>query len=210
MVPKMVRKGTNKLMLLNVIFITAMLSANIMATKLFSLKGIAMPAGVLAYPITFLMTDVINEVFGKRQANRTIKYGLWANILMTTLLSISIKLPPFMHWDNQDAYKLVLGSVPRVMGAGLLTYLISQSLDVRLFNALKIRHNGKRLWIRNNISTIVSQLVDSFLFIFLAFYGTISLNSLVSTALLQFGVKVILALIDTPFCYWLVRWAERD
>ena len=210
MVPKMVRKGTNKLMLLNVVFITAMLSANIMATKLFSLKGIAMPAGVLAYPITFLMTDVINEVFGKRQANRTVKYGFWANILMTTLLSISIKLPPFMHWDNQDAYKLVLGSVPRVMGAGLLTYLISQSLDVRLFNALKIRHNGKRLWIRNNISTIVSQLVDSFLFIFLAFYGTMPLNNLVSTALLQFGVKVILALIDTPFCYWLVRWAERD
>ena len=210
MVPKMVRKGTNKLMLLNVIFITAMLSANIMATKLFSLKGIAMPAGVLAYPITFLMTDVINEVFGKRQANRTVKYGFWANILMTTLLSISIKLPPFMHWGNQDAYKLVLGSVPRVMGAGLLTYLISQSLDVRLFNALKIRHNGKRLWIRNNISTIVSQLVDSFLFIFLAFYGTMPLNNLVSTALLQFGVKVILALIDTPFCYWLVRWAERD
>ena len=210
MVPKMVRKGTNKLMLLNVVFITAMLSANIMATKLFSLKGIAMPAGVLAYPITFLMTDVINEVFGKSQANRTVKYGFWANILMTTLLSISIKLPPFMHWDNQDAYKLVLGSVPRVMGAGLLTYLISQSLDVKLFNILKVRHNGKHLWIRNNISTIVSQLVDSFLFIFLAFYGTMPLNNLVSTALLQFGVKVILALIDTPFCYWLVRWAERD
>jgi uncharacterized integral membrane protein (TIGR00697 family) len=206
----MIRKGTSKLILLNVIFTTAMLSANIMATKLFSLRGIAMPAGVLAYPITFLMTDVINEVFGKRQANRTVKYGFWANILMTTLLSISIKLPPFIYWENQEAYKLVLGSVPRIMGAGLLTYLISQSLDVKLFNILKVRHNGKHLWIRNNVSTIISQLVDSFLFIFLAFYGTISLNSLVSTALLQFGVKAILALIDTPFCYWLVRWAERD
>ena len=129
---------------------------------------------------------------------------------MILLLSISIKLPPFEFWENQEAYKSVLGSVPRIVIAGLITYMISQTLDVKLFNMLKIRHHGKHLWIRNNVSTIISQLVDSFLFILLAFYGTMTLNNIVSTALAQFGVKVILALLDTPFCYWLVNWAERD
>lgn len=198
-----------KLNFLNMLFITATLASGVMATKLFNLFGIAMPAGVIVFPITFLVTDVINEVWGKNEANNTVKLGFISNVLFTLFIYISIILPPFKFWELQTEFETVLGSVPRITLAGLITFAISQTLDVHIFHKLKVKHDGKKLYIRNNVSTITSQLVDSFTFIFLAFVGTIPLLEIFKTAFIQWTVKVVLALLDTPFCYAMVRWAKK-
>ena len=198
-----------KLNFLNMLFITAVLASSIMATKLFNLFGMALPAAVIVFPITFLVTDVINEVWGKNEANNTVKLGFISNVLFTLFIYISIILPPFKFWELQTEFETVLGSVPRITLAGLITFVISQTLDVHIFHKLKIKHDDKKLYIRNNVSTITSQLVDSFTFIFIAFVGTIPLLEIFKTAFIQWSVKVVLALLDTPFCYAMVRWAKE-
>lgn len=198
-----------KLNFLNMLFITAVVASNIMATKLFNLFGIAMPAGVIIFPITFLVTDVINEVWGKNEANNTVKLGFISNLLFTLFIYIAIILPPFKFWELQSEFETVLGSVPRITFAGLATFIVSQTLDVHIFHKLKIKHDGKKLYIRNNVSTITAQLVDSFTFIFIAFVGTMPLLEIFKTAFTQWSVKIVLALLDTPFCYAMVKWAKR-
>lgn len=198
-----------KLNFLNMLFITAVLASSVITTKLFNLFGIAMPAGVIVFPITFLVTDVINEVWGKNEANNTVKLGFISNVLFTLFIYISIILPPFKFWELQTEFETVLGSVPRITLAGLASFIVSQTLDVHIFHKLKIKHDGKKLYIRNNVSTITSQLVDSFTFIFLAFVGTIPLLEIFKTAFIQWAVKAVLALLDTPFCYAMVRWAKE-
>ncbi len=198
-----------KLNFLNMLFITAVVASNIMATKLFNLFGIAMPAGVIVFPISFLVTDVINEVWGKNEANNTVKLGFISNLLFTLFIYISIILPPFKFWELQTEFKMVLGSVPRITFAGLASFIVSQTLDVNTFHKLKVKHDGKKLWIRNNVSTITSQLVDSFLFIFIAFAGTMPFLEILKTVFMQWLVKAVLALLDTPFCYAMVRWAKE-
>lgn len=198
-----------KLNFLNMLFITAVLASSVITTKLFNLFGIAMPAGVIVFPITFLVTDVINEVWGKNEANNTVKLGFISNVLFTLFIYISIILPPFKFWELQTEFETVLGSVPRITLAGLASFIVSQTLDVHIFHKLKIKHDGKKLYIRNNVSTITSQLVDSFTFIFLAFVGTIPLLEIFKTAFIQWTVKAVLALLDTPFCYAMVRWAKE-
>lgn len=198
-----------KLNFLNMLFITAVLASSIMATKLFNLFGMALPAAVIVFPITFLVTDVINEVWGKNEANNTVKLGFISNLLFTLFIYIAIILPPFKFWELQTEFKMVLSSVPRVTLAGLASFIVSQTLDVHIFHKLKIKHDGKKLYIRNNVSTITSQLVDSFTFIFLAFVGTMPLLEILKTTLMQWSVKFVLALLDTPFCYAMVRWAKK-
>lgn len=202
-------KRRDKLIALNMFFIASIISANVMATKLFSLFGTAMPAGVIAFPISFLVTDVINEVWGKEEASLTVKLGFLANIISMILISISIKLPPFEFWEMQEAYSGLLGSMPRITLAGFVAYIFSNAIDVNIFDALKKKHNGEKLWIRNNVSTIIAQVADSFIFIFVAFYGVMPVKELVVTALLQLAVKSVLALLDTPFCYLGVRWVRK-
>lgn len=198
-----------KLNFLNMLSITAVLASSIMSTKLFNLFGIAMPAAVIVFPISFLVTDVINEVWGKNEANNTVKLGFISNLLFTLFISIAIILPPFKFWELQTEFKMVLGSVPRITLAGLASFIVSQTLDVHIFHKLKIKHGGKKLYIRTNVSTIIAQLVDSFAFIFAAFVGTIPLLEIFKTAFIQWSVKVVLALLDTPFCYAVVRWAKE-
>lgn len=198
-----------KLNFLNMLFITAVVASNIMATKLFSLFGMAMPAGVIVFPISFLVTDVINEVWGKNEANNTVKLGFISNLLFTLFVYIAIILPPFKFWELQTEFKMVLSSVPRITLAGLASFIVSQTLDVHIFHKLKVKHDGKKLWIRNNVSTITSQLIDSFLFIFIAFVGTMPLLEILKTTFMQWLVKAVLALLDTPFCYAMVRWSKE-
>lgn len=197
---------TTKLFILIATFVTAILAANIMAVKLFSFFGLALTAGILAYPVTFLMTDVIGEVWGKKMANRTVILGLLGNLLMIGLLSISIALKPIDFWPNQEAYASILGSVPRIVLASIAAYIASQFLDVHVFHQLKKKHGTKKLWLRNNVSTITSQAVDTVIFITIAFVGVMPFSALLTMMGLQYVLKFVIALIDTPLCYGLVKW----
>ncbi|SDZ22445.1 hypothetical protein SAMN05421736_1087 [Evansella caseinilytica] len=199
-----------KLLLLAGIFFAALLVSNVISTKLFSIGGIIITAGILTYPVTFLITDSISEVFGKAIAKKVVLIGLLTNVLMIAFFYIAIALPPAGFWPLQAEFEMVLGAVPRMVAASLIAYFVSQLFDVNLFHKLKEKTQGKHLWLRNNGSTLASQLLDSIIFVFIAFYGTMSFSGLLVMIGTQYAVKLAIALADTPFIYLTVRWLKKN
>lgn len=198
-------KKNDQLMLWNLMFVTSLIVANVISSKLVIIGGhFVVPAAVVSYAFTFLCTDIIGEIYGKEEANKTVKRGLFFQIVATTLILGAIALPtaPFMK-DFQITFKAVLGSSARMTIASLVAYLISQANDVFIFHKLKEINKGKHKWIRNNISTICSQFIDTSIFITIAFYGQVP--NLFVVIYSQFLVKVVLALLDTPFFYFFTK-----
>lgn len=185
--------------------------ANVLASKLFFINGRwAMTAGVIAYPITFLMTDIVNEVWGKSVAQRFVAIGFLANLLMVGLFAIGVWLPPAPIWGSQAAFQDVLGSVPRMVLASMAAYIASQTWDVWISDYIK-RKMRLGLWFRNNVSTITSQIIDSAISMTIAFVGTMTAPELWVMFITYMVVKGIIALLDTPLCYLGVKWANgRD
>lgn len=201
-------KNNKKLIYLNSLFIMSLIIANITAGKIISIFGLVVPAAVVAYAITFLCTDVIGELYGKEEANATVKLGFVIQIISMILIFLAILLPParFMKEFNVS-FKMVLGQSFRTIIASLISYMISQANDVFIFHKLKEKTNGKYKWLRNNVSTILSQTIDTSIFITIAFYGVVP--NLLALVFGQLTIKVILALLDTPFFYLLTRTKEK-
>lgn len=199
-----------KLRLLTALFITCLLVANIIAGKLFTLGRMILPAAVFVYPVTFVITDTVSEVWGKKEANNLVWLGFAMNLVMTAFLYLGRVLPPAPFWEHQAAYEAVLGTVPRIVAASMVAYLVSQFHDVWAFLFWRRVTRGRHLWLRNNLSTMTSQLLDSAIFITIAFAGTVEWAVLASMMASQYLIKLILALADTPFCYLAVGWARKD
>lgn len=187
------------------LFVASILLANIIACKIINVGGLILPAAVIIYPLTFLFSDVVAEIEGKQSARDLVMAGLYMSIIMAAILLIVKILPPASFWKNQDAYNVILGSTPRIVFASMIAYIVSQNHDVWAFHWWREKTSGKYLWIRNNLSTIVSQFIDSGLFIGIAFAGTYPADMVTAMICSQYLVKVGIAILDTPFCYLLVR-----
>lgn len=196
------KKTETNLMILTGIFVTSLLIANIVSSKIVMIGSFVVPAAIVAYPITFLMTDVIGEIWGKRQANLTVMIGFICQIVSIVLISVAILLPVAPFANNQSEFKAILLSTFRVVLASMVAYVFSQSWDVFVFHKIKDKSVNRR-WIRNNLSTLSSQIIDTAIFITIAFYGTVP--SILTMVLSQYCVKAAYALIDTPFFYILTR-----
>ncbi|MDD2574191.1 MAG: queuosine precursor transporter [Bacillota bacterium] len=201
-------QDSGKLILLNGIFIVGIVIANIASTKVMAFGAWVMDAGTLVFPITFLMTDVIGEVWGKRTAYHVVWTGFACAVLATVILTLARLAPPAPFWQGQEAFDQIIGAVPRLVIASLITYAVSQSHDVWAFHFWRGKTKGRHLWLRNNASTIVSQAIDTVLFSILAFAGTMTGNELLQLMTSVYGFKVLFALLDTPLCYLLVRWCK--
>ena len=196
-------------MLVNAIFITSLLIANVVSSKIVSFWGLTVPAAIVAYPLTFLMTDVIGEIWGKEEANKTVKLGFICQMISLVLIGGAILLPVAPFADNQAQFTSILGSSFRVVFASMVGYLVSQSWDVWIFHKVRdayIKKHGSTKggrWIWNNASTMTSQIIDTAIFITIAFIGTVP--NIWTMILSQYLVKFVYALLDTPFFYLLTR-----
>ena len=195
---------------LNALFVGLLILSNILAVKLFSIGHYFLPAAVIVYVVTYLITDVIGEVYGRKAAQRTVQAGFFTQVIALIFIYIAIQLPAAPVFASQDAFHTILGGSFRVIIASLLSYLASQNFDVFIFHRLKEAHGEKKLWLRNNLSTMGSQLIDTTIFITIAFAGTVPFKVLISMIITQYIVKFIIAIIDTPIAYLLVRWAKKD
>jgi uncharacterized integral membrane protein (TIGR00697 family) len=184
------------------IFTGGLVIASVLATKIIVIFGLYVPAGILAYSLTFIATDVISEVWGKESANRVVFGGFITLIAVSLLIRLALVWPEAPIWNNKAAFDSILGNTTRVIVASLAAYLASQYHDVWMFHILKKASKGRFLWLRNNVSTMISQFIDSFIFIMAAFYGVIPVWPLI---LGQWAVKLLIALLDTPLVYLLVR-----
>ena len=200
------QRGLNYLALLACIYAGSLVLAAVMASKIIKVGSLVVPAGVLAYCLTFLITDVISEIWGKEQAQTVVMGGFITLVLVFVLTTVSIVWPPASFWPHQQAYQTIIGTSARIMVASLTAYLFSQYHDVWAFHFWKRVTDERFLWLRNNASTIVSQLLDSVIFITIAFYGSLPVLPLIFG---QWIVKVGIALLDTPLVYLLVYMVRR-
>ncbi|MFC4557667.1 queuosine precursor transporter [Virgibacillus kekensis] len=194
---------------LNALFVGLLLIANILGVKLFSIGEFVLPAAVVVYVVTYLITDVIGEIYGKEAARKTVQAGFVTQIIALIFIFIAIQLPAAPVFGAQEEFEQILGGSFRVILASLISYIASQNLDVSIFHRLKAKHGDKKLWLRNNVSTMTSQLVDTTLFITIAFWGIVPTNVLLGMILTQYVFKLCVALIDTPVAYLLVKTAKK-
>ncbi len=199
------------------LFVASLTASNYLASKItaFDLFGftVAAPAAVLAYALTFAFTDVISEVYGRRTASRVVAAGFLAQVLVLAYNWFALELPyaPFSPAGPEE-YRAVVGASGSVIAASLTAYVVSQSHDVWAFHWWRERTRGRWLWLRNNASTMVSQLLDTVIFISLAFHVFPAIAggdplpwSVIGTIIVgQYLVKVGIAALDTPLVYLLV------
>lgn len=202
------KKTEQNLQILLGIFVVSLIVANIVSAKIVSFWGLVIPAAIVAYPLTFLITDVIGEIWGKEIANRAVKIGFICQLISLLLIGLSILLPVAPFADNQEQFVGIMKSSFRVVAASLVAYLISQSWDVWLFHKLKEKCNGKHKWLRNNASTLTSQMIDTAIFITVAFWGVVP-NILVMI-LSQYLIKAVYALLDTIPFYLLTKNIDKQ
>lgn len=184
--------------LLTSLFIGSLVIAAVVSTKIINFFGFYAPAGVLAYSITFIVSDIISEVWGKERANEVIHCGFIALLTAIVLSWAALYWSPAPFWHGQEGFASVLANTPRIVLASLAAYLVSQSHDVWLFHLLRKTTGGNHLWLRNNVSTVVSQLIDSTIFVTIAFYGVMPVTDIIIG---QWLAKITIALFDTPLVY---------
>ncbi|MFP4568381.1 MAG: queuosine precursor transporter [Candidatus Woesearchaeota archaeon] len=180
------------------LYAASIVIANITAVKIIDLFGVTVPASFIIYSATFLITDTINEIWGKKQAMKAVWVGFIALIMHVTVVQIAILIEPSTLWAGQDAFKETLSSGLRLSLASFAAFLTSQTIDVHLFAKLKKKTKNKKLWLRNNVSTQLSQSLDAVIFITIAFAGLFPLKSLIIGTIL---LKFVVTLMDTPFLY---------
>ena len=194
---------------LAVIFTTLLLTANISAVKIIAIGSEGIDAGIIAYPLTFLISDVISEVYGRKTTTKIIWLGFLANLLMISIIYVAGILPSATFWNDQQSYDQILGAVPRIVIASMVAYLVSQNHDVLAFEMWKKVTGGKFLWFRNNASTVVSQGIDTTIFILIAFVGIYSFDDILNMIWITYLIKIFVAIIDTPLVYILVNIVRR-
>ena len=193
---------------LTALFSGLLVVSNILGVKLFAVGDFMLPAAIIVYMATFLITDVIGEVYGRRNARITVRAGFFTQVVVLSFIYLAIELPPAPAFAMQTEYEMILGGGFRIIAASLVSYLVSQNLDVSIFHKLKARHGDKKLWLRNNASTGIAQLVDTSIFITIAFWGVVPPEAMFGMIVAQYIAKMIIALIDTPIVYLFVKIAR--
>lgn len=199
-----------RILLLLGIFILALTTANVLGSKVTTILGVSVSVGIFTYPFTFVVTDIVEDVFGKELSRQFLIVGIIALILLFALVSLSVALPAAERFaDAATAYNSTFTHSMRFIFASLVAFGISQFHDLWAFNFWKKKTGGKMLWLRNNLSTWVSQGIDTFLFMFLAFYkltDRFTAGFVVELALTYWAFKIAFAILDTPLVYAGVRW----
>jgi len=191
------------------IFITCLVTANIISVKLINVFGLVLPAGVLIFPISYITGDILTEVYGYAQARRVIWLGFFCNFIVVVAIWLGKVMPPASFWDAQLAYERILGFTPRLLAASFLAYLVGEFLNAFVMAKMKIATKGRWLWTRTIGSTLVGQGLDSMVFITLAFVGTIPSRALFLAITTQWMVKVAYEAAATPLTYISVRFLKR-
>jgi len=180
--------------------------ANIQVVQTVELFGFAATLGNVVYATSFLITDILSENYGKKEANKAVWIGFFSLISMTLLMNITLFYTPLAGDDfavnTQESTRTIFSLMPRIAFASLTAYLLSQHHDVWAFHFWKNRFpTDRQLWIRNNLSTMVSQLLDSAVFVMIAFYGVFERGILFEIFITTYLLKFIVAVADTPFVY---------
>lgn len=190
-------KKTNLVIVLTAGYLLCQIIADVTASKMVDLFGIYVPAAVFIYALTFTLRDVVHKQLGKQQAVFMVLTAGVVNVLMAAYFMFTVWLKPAPFWGNQEAYNLILGVVPRVVGASILAEMISELIDTEIYH--RIKHLAP--WKRVLGSNAVSLPIDSLIFVSVAFAGTMPLSALIAVMLGQILLKAVITVISIPLIY---------
>ena len=198
-------------MILATLFISSLVVSNLIFQKFFfwdffGIYTFEISVGILPYPITFLITDIISEVFGKKKANQIVTAGIFASLFSLLIVSVSAAVPATQWSPITDAiFDQVFGATVIAVFASMLAYLFAQYIDIQIFHFWKRITKGKHLWLRNNFSTFSSQFIDTAtVLLLLCSTGIISWDRFGALLLNGFLFKILIAALDTPLLYLFV------
>ena len=196
--------------------VLSILLANLQGPKLTVIFGMETSLGVIFYSSIFFATDLMSEKFGKKAADNAVMMGFSVSAIILIMLSISLLFLP--STQNQqtfssevhESFVRILDFTPRFIFGSLFAYLISQRFDVWCFHKIKAWTNGRHLWLRNNLSTMASQTVDTTLYALVVWWGVVDLEQAISLGLAKMAFKIAIAAFDTPFIYWARSWSVKN
>jgi hypothetical protein len=206
--PEKQRLAENIYLILAGIFIASLVSCNLIFQKFFTwspfgLYTFEISVGILPYPITFLVTDLISEIYGAKRADRVVLAGLFASVFVLGVVSLANAVPA-TDWSpvSNSVFSSVFGLTKVSVGASMAAYLVAQFIDIRIFHFWKRVTKGRHLWVRNNFSTMTSQFVDTIVvLLLLCGAGVIEWKLFTGLLVSGFLFKAIVAALDTPFLY---------
>lgn len=202
---------TTKRDIIYALYITFMVLVNTIGSKIINLAGVRVSVGIFFMPVLFVATDIVGEVYGEKEVKTFVNICLAMLVIMVTMTRLCIAIAPNENWPYQNEYSIIFGSSLRMTCASIVSFAVSQKLDVVLFAFIRRLTGEKHLWIRNNVATIICQFIDTVLFEFIAFWHltpTYTFSFLFTLIIPYWLFKVLFALLDTPICYLGVRWLK--
>jgi queuosine precursor transporter len=193
------------------LYIGAIAAAELMGGKVFSLFGLNASVAIFVFPLTYTINDIIFEVEGKERAQHFMRTGFLVLLFLFAFTLLALVLPPAQRFQaSNPAYQTVFKTSLRIIVASLTAFWLSERFDIYVFSKIRERLGKQALWLRNNVSNILSQFVDTALFMFLAFYKPGSFWFVVSLILPYWGLKCLFSAFHTPSAYAGVRWLKAS
>ena len=200
-------KISPRFVVLTALFVTCLITANVIAVKLVAFGSIVVPAAIFVFPVSYIFGDVLTEVYGFAWARRVIWLGFCCNLVFVFFAWLGQIMPPAAFWSGQQSYVTILGSAPRLLLASFVGYLAGEFVNSLILSKLKVLTRGRWLWTRTIGSTIVGEGLDTALFITIAFFGTPAFMPVI--ILYHWMAKVAVEAAATPLTYAVVGWLKN-
>ena len=193
---------------ISVFFVSVLLISNVASSKIVDLKWFTFDGGTLLFPLSYIFGDILTEVYGYKNSRSVIWMGFFMALLMSVIFIIVGKLPAASGWNNQVAYDAILGLTPRIVCASLIAYFFGEFSNSFVLAKMKILTKGKWLWTRTIGSTVVGELVDSTLFIMVAFFGILPGTLLLTLIISNYLFKTAVEILFTPITYKVIKFLK--
>lgn len=200
------------------VFVASLIASNIIAVKLIAVGPLYLAASFIVYPVSYIFSDILTEVYGYARARRVIWLGFGCNLMVVAAIWITIEMPPAPFWHmgpfetaeaSQSAFQATLGFTARLLVASFFSYIAGEFLNSFVMAKMKILTGGKHLWMRTIGSTFIGQFADSCIFITLAFFGLMSPGALFILIITQWLIKTVYEALATPLTYVLANFLKR-
>ena len=200
---------SHRFVIVTALFITCLITANIIIVKQISIGNLVLPAAIIIFPVSYIIGDILTEVYGYQQARRVIWLGFLCNLVTVVAIWIAKILPPAPVFEAQNAYELILGSTPRFLIASFVAYLVGEFANSFVLAKMKVSTKGRWLWTRTIGSTLVGQGLDTIVVLTIAFVGVLPLSVLGTMILGHWLLKTTYEVVATPLTYAAVGYLKR-
>ena len=200
---------TGRFLALVSVFVACLVVSNVIAGKIVEFGALNLSAALIVFPVTYIVGDILTEVYGFRRARQVIWLGFLGNLVAVGAILIAIELPEASFYEYQNEYELILGQTPRILAASLAAYLVGEFVNSYVLAKMKIWTEGRHLWTRTIGSTLVGQGFDTTVFTILAFAGVFPVEVLAVIVATEWTIKCVYEAAMTPITYGVVGWLKR-